>query len=116
MNLTDAAAVLVVEDVARSLDYYRDKLGFEGRPYEQDPTQYAYASRQRCNIHLAQGRPHPNGFFDVYVYVDDVDALHEELRSRGAKILNAPVHTEYGLREIRVRDPDGYVLAFGMTP
>jgi catechol 2,3-dioxygenase-like lactoylglutathione lyase family enzyme len=95
MNLTDAAAVLVVEDVARSLDYYRDKLGFEGRPYEQDPTQYAYASRQRCNIHLAQGRPHPNGFFDVYVYVDDVDALHEELR---------------------FRDPDGYVLAFGMTP
>jgi catechol 2,3-dioxygenase-like lactoylglutathione lyase family enzyme len=116
VNLTDAATVLVVEDVARSLDYYRDKLGFDGRPYEKDPTNYGYASRERCNIHLAHGRPQPNGFFDVYVYVDDVDGLYDELRGRGAEILNAPVETEYGLREIRVRDPDGYVLAFGMTP
>jgi catechol 2,3-dioxygenase-like lactoylglutathione lyase family enzyme len=116
MNLTDAASVLVVEDVARSLDYYRDKLGFDGRAYEKDPTNYGYASREHCNVHLAHGRPHPNGFFDVYVYVDDVDALHDELRARGAEVLNAPVHTEYGLREIRVRDPDGYVLAFGKLP
>lgn len=113
MNLTDAAAVLVVEDVARSLAYYRDKLGFEVHAYEKDPEIYAYASRERCNVHLAHGHPHPNGFFDVYVYVDDVDALHEELRGRGADILNPPIKTEYGLREIRVRDPDGYVLAFG---
>ena len=48
--------------------------------------------------------------------MDDVDALHDELRARGAEVLNAPVHTEYGLREIRVRDPDGYVLAFGKLP
>jgi catechol 2,3-dioxygenase-like lactoylglutathione lyase family enzyme len=116
VNLTDAASVLVVDDVARSLDYYRDKLGFEGHAYEKDPANYAYASRGRCNVHLAQGRPHPNGFFDVYVYVDDVDALHDELRGRGAAILNSPVETEYGLREIRVRDPDGYVLAFGKLP
>ena len=113
MNLVDAATVLVVEDVGRSLDYYRDKLGFDGRPYDKDPAIYGYASRGRCNIHLAQGRPHPNGFFDVYVYVDDVDALYDELRVRGADVLNAPVATDYGLREIRVRDPDGYVLAFG---
>jgi catechol 2,3-dioxygenase-like lactoylglutathione lyase family enzyme len=116
MTLTDAASVLVVEDVARSLDYYRDKLGFDGRAYEKDPTNYGYASREHCNVHLAHGRPHPNGFFDVYVYVDDVDALHDELRARGADVLNAPVHTEYGLRETRVRDPDGYVLAFGKLP
>ena len=116
MNLTDAASVLVVEDVARSLDYYRDKLGFDGHPYEKDTATYAYVWRERCNVHLAQGRPHPNGFFDVYVYVDDVEALHDELKGRGADILNAPVTTDYGLREIRVRDPDGYVLAFGTVP
>lgn len=116
MNLKDAASVLVVEDVARSLAYYREQLGFEGHAYEKDPSNYAYASRQHCNIHLAEGRPHPNGFFDVYVYVDDVDGLYEELRERGADILNPPVQTEYGLREIRVRDLDGYVLAFGKVP
>ena len=116
MNLTDAATVLPVDDVARSLDYYRDKLGFEGHAYERDPATYGYASRARCNLHFAHTpgqSAHPNGFFDVYVYVDDIDGLYDELRARGADILNAPVETDYGLREIRVRDPDGYVLAFG---
>jgi catechol 2,3-dioxygenase-like lactoylglutathione lyase family enzyme len=113
------ATVLVVDDVAAALDYYRDKLGFEGHAYERDPTNYGYATREGCQLHFAHtpGQPpQPNGFFDVYVYVDDVDALHEELAGRGAEILNAPVNTEYGLREIRVRDPNGYVLAFGKLP
>jgi uncharacterized glyoxalase superfamily protein PhnB len=51
--------------------------------------------------------------FDVYVYVDDVGALHEELVGRGAEILLAPTDTAYGMHEFRVRDPAGYVLAFG---
>jgi uncharacterized glyoxalase superfamily protein PhnB len=61
-------------------------------------------------------RPCRPTWFDLYVYVDDVEALHEELVERGADILNQPVDTEYGLREIRVRDPHGYVLAFGKLP
>jgi uncharacterized glyoxalase superfamily protein PhnB len=51
--------------------------------------------------------------FDLYVYVDDVDAYHDELVERGADVLHGPVNQGYGLREIRVRDPHGYVLAFG---
>jgi uncharacterized glyoxalase superfamily protein PhnB len=54
--------------------------------------------------------------FDLYVYVDDVDGLHGELAGRGADILAPPVNTEYGLREIRVRDPHGYIVAFGKLP
>jgi catechol 2,3-dioxygenase-like lactoylglutathione lyase family enzyme len=113
------ATVLIVDDVAAALDYYRDKLGFDGHAYERDPTNYGYATREGCQLHFAHtpGQPpQPNGFFDVYIYVDDVDGLHEELAGRGADILNAPVDTEYGLREIRVRDPHGYILAFGKLP
>jgi uncharacterized glyoxalase superfamily protein PhnB len=54
--------------------------------------------------------------FDLYIYVDDVEVLHAEFVERGADILSPPVDTEYGLREIRVRDPEGYVLAFGKVP
>jgi uncharacterized glyoxalase superfamily protein PhnB len=53
--------------------------------------------------------------FDVYFGVDDLEALHEELVRRGAELLHGPVDQEYGQRELRVRDPDGYILAFG-TP
>jgi len=51
--------------------------------------------------------------FDIYVYVEDVEALHDELAERGATLLNEPTDQAYGLREFRVRDPHGYILAFG---
>jgi uncharacterized glyoxalase superfamily protein PhnB len=51
--------------------------------------------------------------FDIYVYADDVEALHAELAERGATLLHEPTDQAYGLREFRVRDPHGYILAFG---
>jgi catechol 2,3-dioxygenase-like lactoylglutathione lyase family enzyme len=119
------ATVLLVDDVAGALEYYRDKLGFEGHAWEQNPRHYAYVNRDNCWIHFAcfkDAPPRPNheavppDMFDLYIYVDDVEALHEELVRRGADILFAPLDTEYGLREIRVRDPFGYILAFGKLP
>ena len=116
------ATVLLVDDLAGAFDYYTDKLGFEGHKWERNPQHYAYVSRGDTYVHLAcfgGVRPQPNSeavppdMFDLYVYVDDVEELHEELVDRGADILFAPLDTEYGLREIRVRDPFGYVLAFG---
>jgi catechol 2,3-dioxygenase-like lactoylglutathione lyase family enzyme len=117
-----AAAVLLVTDVARQLAYYRDQLGFETSAWEVNPTHYGYAERDNCLLHFAcfgGATPRPNhseappDMFDVYVHVDDVEALHAELLERGADLLHGPVNQEYGLREIRVRDPHGYILAFG---
>jgi catechol 2,3-dioxygenase-like lactoylglutathione lyase family enzyme len=125
VNVASHATVLLVDDVARALDYYRDQLGFEGRAWEVNPSHYAYVSRGGCHVHFAcfhDAGPRPNSetvppdMFDLYIYVDDLEALHEELKARGADILSAPHDTEYGLREIRVRDPHGYILAFGNTP
>jgi catechol 2,3-dioxygenase-like lactoylglutathione lyase family enzyme len=122
VRLAGHAVVLLVAEVARSTEYYRDALGFETSRWEVNPEHYGYASRDGCHLHFARfegARPRPNheeappDMFDAYFWVDDVDALHEELVGRGADLLHGPVEQEYGLREIRVRDPDGYILAFG---
>jgi catechol 2,3-dioxygenase-like lactoylglutathione lyase family enzyme len=123
LTLTGHATVLLVENVGRSTDYYRDALGFETAQWERNPEHYGYANRDGCHLHFARfeggGRARPNhqevppDMFDVYLWVDDVDALHEELVGRGADLVHGPVDQEYGLRELRVRDPDGYILAFG---
>jgi len=55
----------------------------------------------------------PPDMFDAYFWPDDVDALHAELKERGATIVHAPTDQPYGLREFRAQDPDGYILAFG---
>jgi catechol 2,3-dioxygenase-like lactoylglutathione lyase family enzyme len=122
VKFTGHATVLLVEDVGRSVSYYRDALGFETRAWEVNPEHYGYAERDGCHLHFARfqdARPQPNheaappDLFDAYFWVDDVEALHEELLGRSADLLHGPVDQVYGLRELRVRDPDGYILAFG---
>jgi catechol 2,3-dioxygenase-like lactoylglutathione lyase family enzyme len=120
--LTGHATVLLVEDVQRALEYYRDRLGFEISEYDRLPEHYGYASRDGCHVHFARFEGvHPRAnhevappdMFDIYFYVEDVDAFHAELVGRGADLLHGPVDQGYGLREVRVRDPHGYILAFG---
>lgn len=120
--LTGQASVLLVEDVARATSYYRDALGFAVGVFEPDPQHYGYAERDGCHLHFARfegAQPVPNhhevppDMFDAYFWVEDIDAFHAEVAARGADLLHGPVDQAYGLREFRVRDPDGYILAFG---
>jgi uncharacterized glyoxalase superfamily protein PhnB len=119
-SLNRLAPVLLVPEVQQALDYYRDKLGFEVENWEPAPATYGYARRDACTIHLAHGeKALPNheivqpDLYDVYVTVEDVDGLHVELRQRGADVLHEPVERPWGMREIRVQDAFGYILAFG---
>jgi hypothetical protein len=50
---------------------------------------------------------------DAYIWVEGLDELHRELVSRGADMVLAPITREYGLRELEVRDADGYIVCFG---
>jgi catechol 2,3-dioxygenase-like lactoylglutathione lyase family enzyme len=120
--LTAHATVLLVDNVQVAGDYYQDKLGFAVTYFDKNPRHYAYANRDEIWMHFAcfpAASPKPNSvavppdMFDLYIYVDDVDALHEELLGRGAEIMSVVSETGYGCREFRVRDPHGYVLAFG---
>jgi hypothetical protein len=51
--------------------------------------------------------------FDAYVYVSNVDQLAAELRAKKADIVEGPVDRIYDMRELLVRDCNGYVIAFG---
>ena len=51
--------------------------------------------------------------FDAYIYVSNVDRLAAQLRAKKADIVEGPVDRIYNMRELLVRDCNGYVLAFG---
>jgi catechol 2,3-dioxygenase-like lactoylglutathione lyase family enzyme len=119
-TLTGLAPVLIVPEVQEALAYYRDRLGFRVEDWEPNPAAYGYAQRDACNLHFCQGeQPRPNSeivqpdLFDVYLWTDDVAALHEELRGRGADLLQEPIERPWQMLEIRAQDPFGYILAFG---
>jgi catechol 2,3-dioxygenase-like lactoylglutathione lyase family enzyme len=56
----------------------------------------------------------PGGTFTLYFRGEPADALADRLPDT-VEIIKGPATTWYGMREIYIRDPDGYVLAFG-TP
>jgi catechol 2,3-dioxygenase-like lactoylglutathione lyase family enzyme len=121
MRLKSIAPHFVVSDVVRAAEHYRDKLGFEIAGYFAKPPVFAMVRRDGLEIHLgksAHGNAAPGGAHreegvDAYIWVDGVDQLYEELERRGAEILEGPVQRIYGCREIVVRDPDGFKIAFG---
>jgi lactoylglutathione lyase len=49
--------------------------------------------------------------FEMFVYVDDVDAAVELMRDGGAKLLREPATMPWGERVAYVADPDGNPVA-----
>jgi predicted enzyme related to lactoylglutathione lyase len=113
--------VLLVADVDRSVAYYRDRLGFECETYG-DPPDFVTANRDGQTILLAlcsePDRIVPNWkivdkTWNVYIRVDDADAMYAEVQERGAEIDYTTYEAPHGFREFGVQDPDGHDIAFG---
>jgi len=115
-ELHGGAPVFVVRDVPKSVAYYRDALGFETEFLYGEPTFYAGVERGNVLIHLqaADESKRAPGQGAMNVFVSDVDALYDELKGRGAELLNAPKDYPYGMRDFNVADLDGNELCFGM--
>jgi catechol 2,3-dioxygenase-like lactoylglutathione lyase family enzyme len=111
-----AATVLVVSDIARSIEHYRDTLGFAITFEYGKPTFYACLCRDEVSLHLLAARQTKRlpGNGGICVFVKDVDAVHAELAARGANVLKPPQDYDYGMRDFGVLDLDGNQLTFGM--
>ena len=121
-RVTGVAPYFLVADVVRAAEYYRDKLGFTIRGYFfEDPPVFAMVGRDDQIIMLAlienerggSNRGYKDIALDAYLWTDDVDALYAEFRQNGADILSPPQMRIYGMKELEVRDLDGYILCFG---
>lgn len=115
-TLCGSATVFVVQDVLRSVEHYRDVLGFQTEFTYGEPTFYAGVDRDGVTIHLqaAGETKRQPGQGALNVFVTDVDALYAELKARGARALDEPKDYPYGMRDFNVLDLDGNELCFGM--
>lgn len=118
-ELRSIAPQLVVPDVVATAEYYRDILGFNILGYWAEPPVYSMVARDGVEIHFgkaeAAGTSNStirSGSFDLYIWVNDIEAIFEELRSNGADILEGPVKRVYESVEVVVRDCNGFVLTF----
>jgi len=121
-KLTEVAPVLLVADVVKASEHYRDKLGFEDVDLFGEPPNFAILRRDGLAVMLAQkgrGVKHlPNWrvvdkTVNIYFWVDDAEALYAELQQRGATIDYTIYTTPWGTREFGVQDADDHDIAFG---
>jgi uncharacterized glyoxalase superfamily protein PhnB len=116
--------VVGATDVKQAVGYYTDVLGFECTSVLEgvgdEGGVYALLRRNGIGLHIQiRRRPlYPQGRnrieSDLYFFVEDADALFEELKARGARLIrevqDGPNH---GLRDFVVEDLDGNRLIFG---
>ena len=120
------APVLGSINVANSVEYYCERLGFQNpngifRPEDHENSGvYAIITRDNIDLHIQIRRRdlYPNDRerieSDVYLYVKDVDPLFAEFDKRGAKIVRSITDgPNYGLRDFVIEDLDQNRLIFG---
>jgi uncharacterized glyoxalase superfamily protein PhnB len=115
--------VLLVDDVLATVEYYRDALGFEADFLYDNPPSYASVSRDDAIINFALsvppgrrngvGQAGPGNGTDLYVVVGDINDVFEEFKLTNVTVLTEPLNTDYGMREFKIEDVNGYQLIFG---
>jgi catechol 2,3-dioxygenase-like lactoylglutathione lyase family enzyme len=109
-GFADLFAGLPVADFERARNWYERLLGAEPSFLPHD-TEAVWQLAEHRFVYIVE-RPDDAGHAVCMVFVDDLDAVLQQLADRGL----APVTDESpaeGIRKVTFRDPDGNELAFG---
>ncbi len=112
----NAVPVIATADIASTIDFYTERLGFSEHFIYGDPPVYAAVERDGVLLYLTFDPPlvstlkssglHP----DVFLWVKDVDKAFAEHRRRGAKIVEEIADRPWDARQYVIEDPNGYRL------
>lgn len=109
--------VISVPNVRRAAEYYRDVLGFE--VIEIPDSGWRFLRRDGCMI-MAGECPDalsPDALGDhsyfAYLEVDDIEASHTSLVTRGADVVKPLRLESWGMREFGIRTIDGHRIMLG---
>lgn len=114
VHVAATTPVLRVKDVAQSIAFYRDALGFVGDPFpEQPPHEFAILRQGKTEIMLRCGDPSmpqrcPHDW-DIYVRLEGgkIRELFAALSAKGS-VTRRLERMFYGQAEFEITDPDGY--------
>ena len=121
-KLLGSAPVLLVADVVKAANYYRDQLGFAYDRFWGEPPNFCMVKRDGFIVMLAQARPGAplkphwkivSHMWNAYFWCDDVEALHAEFVRCGAHIDYGLGVKDYGIKEFGIQDLDRHDIAFG---
>ena len=135
MELKKLAPNFAVQDIEKTVAFYRDVLGFklemavpeDKSGVEQELTErkkYIYAMMSRDGVGVMFQRTDSIGedvpplkgvpigaSVSFYIEVEDINALYQEMKSK-AEVVKELEAVWYGMQEFYVKDCNGYILGF----
>lgn len=126
IDIRGFAPLFQVFDMPTSITFYRDVLGFEVVSTSEPGPRFDWALLRLQGVELMLNTayeeharpPAPDpvrvaGHADTAIYFacPDVDAAYAYLCAQGVEA-EKPVVQSYGMKQLYVTDPDGYILCF----
>ncbi len=114
------ATVLFVQNLSKSIEFYRDTLELplvfqdSGSATFQLENQYFLLLAPSTATDLLSDEANPvtiegNARFLLATVVENVDATYETLKARGVTFLKPPISQPWGLRTAHFTDPEGNI-------
>jgi glyoxylase I family protein len=126
LKIEGVCPLLEVFDMPKAISFYRDLLGFEVVATSQPGNDFDWAllrlNDAELMLNTAYERherpavPDPirvaaHGDTALFFGCRDLDAAYTHLRALGLDV-KEPVIRDYGMKQVSLKDPDGYGLCF----
>jgi len=115
-NLRSAIPILRVADARASERFYSTYLGFTTdweHQFEPGFPLMMSISCEGATLFLSEHAGTGTDRCEVYIYVNDVDALYNKASEAGLKTIKSPVAQPWGVRESEILDPDSHRITLG---
>ena len=119
MTPTGQVPILKCQSVKRSLEFYKDTLGFveiKSRRAD-DQLEWVYINSGKTFLMLelkSQSKTKLETGIRLYFYTDDIDSLYQYMTAKQYAVTQLET-TPYQLKQFSFTDPDGYKIQIGET-
>ncbi len=118
MEVLSSRVLLRPADFGRSFRFYAETLGLHVyREWGSGPTKGVVFFLGGGFLELSgSSNATSSEKVSLWLQVRDVDAVGRKLKDAGVEIKEAPIDKPWGLREMRIQDPDGVRLVIVEVP
>lgn len=122
LRMRSAAPGFTVNDIEKSIAWYRDVLGFVVKERWEHEGKLAGVELLAGGVRFmlgqddwekGRGRVKGEGFRIYCTTVQDVDRVAAQIKARGGTLTQEPRDQPWGIRDFAVADPDGFKITIG---
>jgi catechol 2,3-dioxygenase-like lactoylglutathione lyase family enzyme len=115
-KMTGGRYVLAVRSLPKSVDFYKNKLGFTTM-WEGEGWHFLFRDNVKimigeCADEVPASEIGDHSYF-AYLEIENINDFYKECKSNGLQVLSAIENKPWGQREFSIRTIDGHRISFG---